>query len=220
MSKTSFIRLGKAFITSLVAVYVFVHGPSLYANAQYWLQQIKPKENAFSVSAPNAQAMIRPILLPVSNIQEKPLPNEATLAIKKINVSVPVVFGVGSDADAIYKNLSNGVVHYSVTPKPGDGGASVILCHSSLYPWQYNKYGAPCALIGKLAQGDEITVKYSDGRIFNYAMTKSIVFNPLEGDDDKRLAEFESSPKPILLLVTCWPIGTNKNRIAIQAELQ
>ena len=218
MSKTSLIRLLKAFITSAVAVYVFVNGPSLYVNAQYWMRQIRPPEQ--HTVAAYGGAMIKPILLPVSDIDQRPLPDEATLTIEKINVSVPIVFGISTNPQDIYDNLTNGVVHYSATQKPGAGGASVVLCHSSLYPWQVSKVGIPCALIGKLVPGDRFTVKYGDGRIFNFAMKQSIVFNPLEADGDKRLAEIESNPRPSLILVTCWPINTNTNRIALEAELE
>jgi len=51
-------------------------------------------------------------------------------------------------------------------------------------------------------------------------MKQSIIFNPLEADGDKRLAEIERNPKPSIILVTCWPINTSKNRIALQAELE
>ncbi len=211
------VRFIKAFIVSAVAVYVFVNGPVIYINAQYWFERVKPDDHKVAASG---LALIQPILLPVSTIDQQPLPNQATITIEKINVSVPIVFGVGANADDIYKNLTGGMVHYSPTTKPGQGGLSAVLCHSSLYPWQYNKYGAPCALIGKLVPGDRISVKYSDGRVFNYRMKQSIVFNPLEADGNARLAELENNAKPILAIVTCWPIGSSKNRIAIEAELE
>ena len=218
MTKTSLIRLAKAFVVSSVAVYTFINGPALYSDAQYWFDQVRP--SFIDASLSGGVALIAPIILPVSDIQEQPLPSEATITIQKINVSVPIVFNVSANPDDIYKNLTNGMVHYSPTPKPGQGGAAVILCHSSLYPWQYNKYGAPCALIDKVAPGDKITVRYTDGRIFNFTMKQSIIFNPLEADGDKRLAEIERNPKPSIILVTCWPINTSKNRIALQAELE
>ncbi len=216
MSNTP-IRLIKAFTVSAVAVYVFISGPTLYNNALYWFQSMRPAETKVSASG---LAVIEPILLPISTLDQQPLPNEATITIEKINVSVPIVFNVGANPDDIYKNLVNGMVHYSPTAKPGQGGLSVVLCHSSLYPWQYNKYGAPCALIGKIEPGDRITVKYSDGRIFNYRMKQTIIFNPLEADGDKRLTELENNSKPTLVLVTCWPINTSKQRIALEAELE
>ena len=51
MSKTSLVRLIKAFITSAVAVYVFMNAPSLYVNAQYWITRAKPNETFVSLDA-------------------------------------------------------------------------------------------------------------------------------------------------------------------------
>ena len=209
------LRLAKAFILSLVAVYVFMNGPRFYSTLQFWLNDVVSTDGQAS-----AATIIKPIELPVSDIDQKPLPDHATITIDRIGVSVPIVFGVPPVNEEIYKRLTDGMVHYSVTPKPGQSGASVILCHSSLYPWQVNKYGAPCALIGKLKPSDRITIRYEDGRVFNYYMRQSIVFNPLQGDTDPRLAEIEKGPRPLLFLVTCWPVNTTQSRFALQAELE
>lgn len=210
------LRLFKAFIISLVAVYTFVNGPRLYATIQFWIGDLKPQEQG----AAAAVSAVKPMRLPVSESDQQPLPNQATMIIDRIGVSAPVVFGVPPVNQTIYDNLGRGVIHYAVTPKPGQGGASVILGHSSLYPWQVNQFGAPFALLGKLEPGDRITVRYSDGRTYNYAMKKSIVFNPLQSEEDERLQELERSPRPLLLLVTCWPINTTQSRLAVQAELE
>lgn len=216
MSSLALIRLLKAFIISSVAVATFINGPALYANAQYWLQNLKAAE-----TLPGSElAVIRPIRLPLSDILEQPLPNQATITIEKINVSVPVVFGVSTEPKAVYDNLINGVVHFSSTPKPGQGGSSVVLCHSSLYPWQFSKYGAPCALLNKLVPGDRIRVTYSDGRTFNYIMEKSLVFDPLTSSKNDALNAFEQSTKSALFVVTCYPTGGNKYRVTVKAVLE
>lgn len=238
-----FSRLLKAFLISSVAVFTFINGPSIYQNIRYAFgSSPAPIESPIVQSAYQGE-VINPVILPLANAEIRsgttptpsvinatptptnvvvatPLPGSAILSIPKINVSVPIVFGIPSVAEKIYANLTNGVVHYSATPKPGESGASVILGHSSLYPWQVNKYGAPFALLGKLRPGDTMTVTYSGGKTYTYLMKQSIVFNPLESESDARLAEFEKSTKPLLLLVTCWPVNSNKSRIALQAELQ
>ena len=53
-----------------------------------------------------------------------------------------------------------------------------------------------------------------------YSVDAIGVFDPLTGDDDKRVAEFEQNPKPTIILVTCWPIDSTSHRIAVQAELE
>lgn len=157
-------------------------------------------------------------LLPLAaNVAEKPLPDKATLVIDKIGVRAPIVFNIPDDNNLIYNNLENGVVHYSDTTKPGLPGASVILGHSSAYPWYKGDYGAVFALLGKLNVGDRFYVQYSDNRTFVFEMKQSIIFNPFA--DDPRLAAIENASGSALILISCYPVGTNYKRIAVQAQL-
>jgi LPXTG-site transpeptidase (sortase) family protein len=157
-------------------------------------------------------------LLPLAeNVKEKPLPDTATLVIDSIGVRAPIVFNVPNDNDRIYDELENGVVHYVDTAKPGLPGVSVILGHSSAYPWYKGDYGAVFALLSKLNPGDRFYVQYSDNRTFVYEMRDSVIFNPFENDE--RLNALEQAPGSTMLLISCYPVGTNYKRIAIQAAL-
>jgi len=157
--------------------------------------------------------------LPVSaNLLDKPLPDQATLIIDKIRVEAPIVFNVPAKNKTIFDNLEQGVVHYSITPKPGERGTAVILGHSSAYPWYRGNYGSVFALLIKLAPGDRFQVRYSDGRTLTFQMTQSLVFNPFT-KDEAVLAQLEQSNKPSIILLSCWPVGTDYKRLAIKAEL-
>lgn len=156
-------------------------------------------------------------LLPLGeNVAPKPLPGKARLVIDSIGVSAPIVFGVPDDNDVIYDNLEKGVVHYSNTAKPGAPGTAIILGHSSAYPWYRGDYGAVFALLSKLKPGDRFYVQYEDNRTFVYEMKESLIFNPFA--NDQRLTDLESAPGNHLILISCYPVGTNYRRIAIQAE--
>jgi LPXTG-site transpeptidase (sortase) family protein len=157
-------------------------------------------------------------LLPLAeNVKEKPLSGHATLVIDSIGVRAPIVFDVPNDNDTIYKKLEEGVVHYSDTSKPGLPGVSIMLGHSSAYPWYKGDYGAVFALLSRLSAGDRFYVQYDDNRTFVYEMTQSLIFNPFENDE--RLTALESASGSSLLLISCYPVGTNYKRIAVQAVL-
>ena len=157
-------------------------------------------------------------LLPLAqNVRPKPLSDRATLVIDSIGVRAPIVFNVPDNNDLIYDNLEKGVVHYSNTAKPGELGAAIVLGHSSAYPWYNGDYGAVFALLSKLKVGDRFYVQYDDNRSFVYEMRQAIIFNPFE--NDQRLTDIENATGSSLILISCYPVGTNYKRIAVQAML-
>lgn len=157
-------------------------------------------------------------LLPLAQqVRPEPLSDKATLVIDSIGVHAPIVFNVPDNNDLIYNNLEKGVVHYSNTAKPGEPGAAIILGHSSAYPWYKGDYGAVFALLSKLKVGDLFYVQYDDNRTFVYRMQQAIIFNPFE--NDQRLIDIENAPGSSIILISCYPVGTNYKRIAVQAQL-
>jgi LPXTG-site transpeptidase (sortase) family protein len=156
-------------------------------------------------------------LLPLAQgLAPEPLTDRARLIIDSIGVNAPIVFGVPNDNEVIYKRLEDGVVHYSDTPKPGTPGTAVILGHSSAYPWYDGDYGAVFALLSKLNPGDRFYIQYSDNRMFVYEVKQAVIFNPFTQDD--RLAALGNAPGNFVILLSCYPVGTNYKRIAIQAQ--
>jgi len=197
------------FVIAFVLIFSVLNSRFIFANVKFWL---------YGKTAPSPVSTPVPPALSEIKIKEKVLPNEATLVISNIGVSAPIIFGAGSDEKNIYKNLENGVVHYSATPKPGMDGVSIVLGHSSAYPWYKGAYGSAFALLGKLKAGDKIFVKYGDSQAFVYSVKQSVVFSPFQ--EDPRLAQIEKSERPTLVLISCWPVGTNYKRIIVEAELQ
>ncbi|MEK7515252.1 MAG: sortase [Patescibacteria group bacterium] len=158
-----------------------------------------------------------PTLFPLADdISQRPLPSNARLVIDRLGVDAPIVFDVPPKNNDIYARLEDGVVHYNNSVKPGQDGIAIVLGHSSAYPWYRGQYGSVFALLGKLNPGERFYVRYEDGRTFIFEMKKSIVFNPFA--DDARLTELEQTNTPSLVLLSCWPVGTNYRRIAVYAE--
>jgi len=190
----------KFFLIVFVLTFAVLNGRFLYSNVRFAL--FGPGTNKIIIPAQNI------------GIQDQ---DQARLIIEKIGINVPIVFGTGTDQKSIYDSLANGVVNYPGSAKPGDGGVSIILGHSSAYPWYKGSYGSVFALLGKLKTGDKFYVKYSSGQMFTYSVKKSFIFSPFT--NDARLSEIEKNSKNSIVLVSCWPIGTNFRRIAIQGEL-
>ncbi|MDP3954163.1 MAG: sortase [bacterium] len=138
------------------------------------------------------------------------------LNLPSIGISAPIVLETSKDPNVIYKTLERGVVHFAGTPMPGEAGTSIILGHSSAYPWYQGKYGSVFALLNKLSVGDIFQIQ-TGGKILSYKVTDSLIFSPFSDQDT--LAKFEQSDGSSVLLVSCWPVGTNYKRLAVKAEL-
>lgn len=139
-----------------------------------------------------------------------------TLKIPAIGVEAPIVLEKRTDQDSIFKSLEKGVVHFVDSPLPGQKGASIILGHSSAYPWYKGGYGSIFALLGKLKTGDLFYVENGD-QVLTYQIKNSLIFNPLS--DNSKIDEFAKTDGSAIILISCWPVGTNYQRIAVRAEL-
>lgn len=139
------------------------------------------------------------------------------LQIPTLGISAPIVLEPSVDQNKIYKSLESGLVHYADTPLPGDYGTSIILGHSSSYPWYKGDYGSIFAPISTLKTGDIINV-IKDGKTLSYEVKKSLVFSPATSDD-YQLNDLEYTHGSSLIIMTCWPVGTNAKRVAVRADL-
>lgn len=202
------LRFLKLFVLAFLVIFTVLNGRFVYANLRYWL----------SDGSPPPLPEGRMTRLPLSPSRTLPvLPGQGLLKIDRLDMAAPIVFGTGNDLKVLYQNLERGVVHYSDSPKPGASGTSIILGHSSAYPWYRGIYGSVFALLGKLQVGDTIRVQYESGPTFTFAVKQSLVFSPFS--NDARLLEIEKTPGSSIILISCWPVGTNYRRIAVRAEL-
>jgi LPXTG-site transpeptidase (sortase) family protein len=132
------------------------------------------------------------------------------LTINKISVNAPINWNIKEDD--ILESLKSGVSHYQGTSLPGGGGNVFIVGHSSNYFWIKSDYNKIFALLDKLDKGDRITISYNQ-KLFTYSVIEKKVISP------DQVAVLNSTPKEVLTLMTCWPVGTNLNRLIIQSEL-
>ena len=140
-----------------------------------------------------------------------------TLEIPSIKITAPIIFEPSTDQKKIFQMLENGVVHYAKTSLPGETGTSIILGHSSVYPWYKGKYGYIFSSLEKLNKGDIIRVKNNE-KVLNYIVDRSVIFSP-ESIDPSEMNYLETTSGSSIVLITCWPTGTNSKRIAVKANL-
>lgn len=138
--------------------------------------------------------------------------DQPEIIIPKIGVTAPVIYDEqGTDAAAVAAALHKGTYHYPTTAYPGQNGNVAIFGHSSGAVWVKNQYKFIFTLLDKLEAGDKIIVDYKGIR-FIYEVTDKIIVPPTE------MSVLDPTADPTLSLITCTPVGTNKNRLAIHAK--
>ena len=166
--------------------------------------------------APSSQVRILPVS-DTRDIEESKLLG-TEIKIPKINIEAPVIFEDSRNPNIVLKRLEEGVVHLGDTAIPGEEGTSVILGHSSAFPWYKGNYGSVFALLNKLEKGDKIYLK-KDGKTLVYVVSDTLIFNPLSGGNDAKIAELEKTDGSAIILMSCYPVNTSWKRLAVRADL-
>ena len=138
---------------------------------------------------------------------------ENKLIIPKLNVDVPINFGV-STSD-VMEAMNHGVAHYRIngaSAYPGEVGNFVIMGHSAGDIYSSNQYKFIFSGLERLEVGDIIYVHYNSVR-YTYKMVGNEIIWPTEVS--KLVIDTD---KPMMTLVTCWPLGTSRQRLLISAE--
>lgn len=170
----------------------------------------------------NVQAYISPGAVDSQNIIVDPSTDvavgpEPKLIIPKINVDVPVVYGVGADEKSQMAAMQHGVAHWpggdQAKSVPGQAGNTVIAGHSSNDLFEASEYKFVFAQVEKLEKGDKIFAHYQ-GKRYTYLVTRKDIIKPV-GEWQNIITQTD---KPMLVLVTCWPLGTAQKRLLVTAE--
>ena len=137
------------------------------------------------------------------------------LIITKLNIDVPVHFGISNDTHTVNKAMENGVAHFMVpgaSAYPGQVGNTVITGHSAGDIYSSNQYKFIFSGLERLVEGDLIYIDYNKVR-YTYRMTGRKTVEP----SDVASLKYDGDKK-ILTLITCWPLGTSRYRLLIFAE--
>ena len=138
---------------------------------------------------------------------------EPRLIIPKLNIDVPIHFGIS--LDEVMSAMNNGVAHYRIagaSAYPGEIGNLVITGHSAGDVYSSNPYKYIFSGLERLDDGDLIYVNYNSVR-YTYSVVKKEVVEP-----SNVAALVVETDKPLLTLVTCTPLGTSRYRLLVTAE--
>jgi sortase A len=141
--------------------------------------------------------------------------SEFSVIVPKIGANSKVVSDVDPYNSQIYqRELTKGVAHAKGTVYPGQVGNSFYFAHSSENFFNANKYNSVFYLLNKMVVGDTFYLVYK-GEIYKYKVVEVKIIQPeiisyLTGVTKKAMAT----------LMTCWPAGTDIQRLVVVGQLE
>jgi LPXTG-site transpeptidase (sortase) family protein len=135
-----------------------------------------------------------------------------TIAIPKIHAVAPIITSVDPWNRSAYTSaLRLGVAQAKGTALPGEHGTIYLFAHSSENPWEMLSTNVPFLRLGELKSGDVIFVSAHSRQLRYVVFSKKIV----SASDVSVLTKKEEDE---LILQTCWPIGTDWQRLLVYAK--
>ena len=169
-----------------------------------------------NVSAYITPGSMDPATLIVDPNASSTVSSDPRLIIPKINVDAPIVW----DANAASKEsldaaMDKGVAWFNIqgaSARPGEKGNFVLSGHSSNDWLDRGDYKFIFAPLERMKAGDTIYVNYNSTR-YVYTITRTKVVKPTD------VAALQTgTDKPHMTLVTCTPLGTDRDRLLVFAD--
>jgi LPXTG-site transpeptidase (sortase) family protein len=197
---------GILMMTAMLAAIIFFPAPT----ADMGLIKIAPPEipaiEKDIMAVEYAQIDKAPIPAP----KEIPAEINNTITIPKIGVFAPIVTAQTANAAKLHTLLDSGAVFYPGSADFGAKGQTILLGHSAPANWPKIKHDTLFSRLNELKSGESIEVTYG-GRTYEYTVLATKIFP--KGTD----AGFAPYAGNSLVLVTCWPPGRDRQRIAVMA---
>ncbi len=141
-----------------------------------------------------------------------PVEQQFRIAIPKINVESRVVPHVDVVKEAAYlEALKQGVAHAQGSYLPNEQGPMVLFAHSTDTINDILQYNAKFYAVKDLEVGDEIVITYQ-GKQYHYQVEQQQIISPTDLDSIRQ-------SNANLILVTCYPPGTDWQRLVTYARL-
>lgn len=143
-----------------------------------------------------------------------PVDKKFGIVIPKLGANAHVIANVDPYNSGEYQYaLTKGVAHARGTSVPGAMGDIFLFAHSSENFYEALQYNSVFYLLPKLGIGDKIFLYYNDAK-FTYAVTGQKLVEPKDVSYLSGNQQLQT-----LTLMTCWPPGTNIQRLLVFASL-
>jgi LPXTG-site transpeptidase (sortase) family protein len=203
----SVIKEGLIFLFLFIVVFSFslfiFNGRFIYAQVKYHFLGPSPINSSIVLSGNQNSDEL-------SCSENKSLQIPQRIIIPSLGIDAPIIWPENTNESALQLALEKGVAFWPESSLPEDKGTTIILGHSSAYPWYNGEYGSIFSLLNKINPGDEIWI-FSPQKKYIYKVLEKEIQSPKDIKIEKQ------DGQSILYLLSCWPINTNWKRIAVKA---
>ena len=209
-SDTFLSAVGYATTSLALLGMLFLASPLIVTESILLLQKLNRQLTSLAFM-PNSDALHFPVNKPM------PTPDPATLpfsiSIPKLELEAKVIANVDASNQSIYSQaLKEGVAHGLGSAFPGQGKLVYIFGHSTDYAWNVSVWNALFYQIKDLEAGDSINLSLGT-KTYAYTVIAKHIVTPT----DISLIE-QNQDNDLLILQTCYPPGTDWQRLLIVAE--
>ena len=191
--------IGTLGIIVAVIYFIYLYQPLAYSLLTYYVKTSKQEEL----------------------ITEKPIEiksDEYSIRIPKIGIlSKKIIEGVSPFNEKEYlKVLEQDLIaqaNTSFAPGGGIGKTTYLFAHSTQQGLDMVRKNSVFYLLGEMVNDDVIFINYK-GKLYTYKVYMKKVVSAKEIS----YLDYIESDKEVLILQTCWPLGTNWNRLLIFAK--
>jgi len=158
--------------------------------------------------------VVPPKIDPVDIAKMLDLPDSGfSVYVPKIEAKSKVIRNVNAGNKTEYMEaLKEGVAHAAGSAYPGQGKTVYLFAHSTQWGLNQIRYNAVFYLLDELVAGDPVQV-LKDNKLYEYVVEEKKVVGAKEVEYLQYKEEGE-----VLVLQTCWPIGTTWKRLLIFAR--
>ncbi len=220
-SKKFIFNFGTAiFIFSLI-YFIYLYQPLFVSWMNYKEISIKPvSPKIVLIATPTLKPSPTPkpiVTIVVEETVEVEDNKDFKIEIPKIGAKANIIADVSPVDKVQYLKIlkNNNIAHSNLSALPGNGKGSTtyLFAHSTEQSIQTVRKNSVFYLLGELGENDKILVNYR-GQIIEYHVYMKKVISAKESE----YLTYSEADKELLILQTCWPIGTNWKRLLVFAK--
>jgi LPXTG-site transpeptidase (sortase) family protein len=190
-------------VLGAVGLIIFIYAPVTKALVNFKTYQKKIEKGEIKVNSTESVV-----------VADDKTNNEFMIFIPKILAEAKIIENVSpSDKKSFDSILDNGSVAMatgSLLPGSGLGSLTYLFSHSTTQDILGARKNAVFYLLGELTDGDQLYIYYG-GEKYVYERYKSEVV----GARETKYLNYSEEDSEIVILQTCWPLGTNWKRLLV-----